>query len=68
MIEEGAQTIRDIRADVEGTVEDLKADSEEKMMESLEKIQDADGSSRKLGICLAQSNWRWGSTPRSLPC
>ena len=66
MIEEGAETIRDIRADVEGTVEDLKADSEVKMMESLEKIQTPSGSSRSC-ICLAQSNWRWGSTP-SLPC
>ena len=42
MVEEGAETIRDIRADVESTVEDLKADSEEKLMERLEEIQEAE--------------------------
>ena len=51
-IEEGAETIRDIRADVEDTVEDLKADSEEKMMESLEEIQKAEVVFKEAGYKL----------------
>ena len=64
MIEEGAETIRDIRADVEGTVEDLKADSEEKMMESLEKIQDAERVFKEAGYLLSAIELEMGFNPK----
>lgn len=64
MIEEGADTIRDIRADVEGTVEDLKADSEEKMMESLEKIQDAERVFKEAGYLLTAIELEMGFNPK----
>ena len=67
MIEEGAETIRDIRADVEGTVEDLKADSEEKMMESLQKIH-AERVFKEAGYLLSAIELEMGFNPRSLPC
>ena len=52
MIQDGAETIRDIRADVEDTVDDLKTDSEEKMMESLEQIQEAERVFKEAGYLL----------------
>ena len=64
MIEEGAETIRDIRADVEGTVEDLKADSEEKMMESLEKIQDSERVFKEAGYLLSAIELEMGFNPK----
>jgi len=64
MIEEGAETIRDIRADVEGTVEDLKADSEEKMMESLEKIQDSERVFKEAGYLLRAIELEMGFNPK----
>ena len=64
MIEEGAETIRDIRADVEGTVEDLKADSEEKMMESLENIQDSERVFKEAGYLLRAIELEMGFNPK----
>lgn len=64
MIEEGAETIRDIRADVEGTVEDLKADSEEKMMESLEKIQESERVFKEAGYLLTAVELEMGFNPK----
>ena len=64
MIEEGAETIRDIRADVEGTVENLKADSEEKMMESLEKIQDSERVFKEAGYLLSAIELEMGFNPK----
>ena len=64
MIEEGAETIRDIRADVEGTVEDLKADSEEKMMESLENIQDSERVFKEAGYRLRAIELEMGFNPK----
>ena len=64
MIEDGAETIRDIRADVEGTVEELKTDSEEKMMESLEKIQDAERVFEEAGYDLRAVELEMGFNPK----
>ena len=64
MVEEGAETIRDIRADVESTVDDLKADSEEKMMESLEKIQDAERVFKEAGYKLQAVRLEMGFNPK----
>jgi hypothetical protein len=64
MIEEGAETIRDIRADVESTVEDLKADSDEKLMESLEKIQDAERVFKEAGYKLRAMKMEMGFNPK----
>ena len=63
-IEEGAETIRDIRADVEDTVEDLKADSEEKMMESLEEIQKAEAVFKEAGYKLRAVEMEMGFNPK----
>ena len=63
-IEEGAETIRDIRADVEDTVEDLKADSEEKMMESLEEIQKAEVVFKEAGYKLRAVEMEMGFNPK----
>ena len=63
-IEEGAETIRDIRADVEDTVEDLKADSEEKMMESLEEIQEAESVFKEAGYKLRAVEMEMGFNPK----
>ena len=64
MVEEGAETIRDIRADVESTVDDLKADSEEKMMESLEKIQNAERVFKEAGYKLQAIRLEMGFNPK----
>ncbi len=64
MIEDGAETIGDIRADVEGTVEELKTDSEEKMMESLEKIQDAERVFEEAGYDLRAVELEMGFNPK----
>ena len=66
MVEEGAETIRDIRADVESTVDDLKADSEEKMMESLEKIQSAERVFEEAGYDLRAVELEMGFNPKVL--
>jgi len=64
MVEEGAETIREIRSDVESTVDDLKADSEEKMMESLENIQDAERVFKEAGYQLHAVKLEMGFNPK----
>jgi|TARA_B100000959_G_scaffold287015_1_gene368651 hypothetical protein len=64
LIQEGADTIRDIRSDVESTVEDLKTDSEEKMMESLERIQDSERVFKEAGYLLHAVELEMGFNPK----
>ena len=66
MVEEGADTIRDIRADVESTVEDLKADSEEKLMERLEEIQEAERVFNESGYKVRAVRMEMGFNPKGV--
>ena len=40
-IEEGANTLRELREEVEGTVDKLKVDSEEKLMDTVTEIRES---------------------------
>ena len=61
-IEEGTNTLKELRSEVEGTVNQLKADSEEKLMDTVTEIQESVNVFEEAGYELVGLRMEMGST------
>ena len=66
-IEEGSTTLRELRAEVEGTVDSLKADSEEKLMDIVTEIQESVQVFEEAGYELIGLRIEMGFNPKVVP-
>ena len=66
-IEEGSTTLRELRAEVEGTVDSLKADSEEKLMDIVTEIQESVEVFEEAGYELIGLRIEMGFNPKVVP-
>lgn len=67
-IEEGSKTLRELREEVEGTVEKLKVDSEEKLMDTVTEIQESTDVFEEAGYELIGLRIEMGFNPKVVPC
>ena len=66
-IEEGTTTLRELRSEVEGTVNQLKADSEEKLMDTVTEIQESVDVFEEAGYELVGLRLEMGFNPKVVP-
>ena len=66
-IEEGSKTLREFREDVEGTVDKLKVDSEEKLMDTVTEIQESTKVFEEAGYELLGLRIEMGFNPKVVP-
>jgi hypothetical protein len=66
-IEEGSNTLRELREEVEGTVDKLKVDSEEKLMDTVTEIQESTGVFEEAGYELIGLRIEMGFNPKVVP-
>ena len=66
-IEEGSTTLRELREEVEGTVEKLKVDSEEKLMDTVTEIQESTDVFDEAGYELIGLRIEMGFNPKVVP-
>ena len=66
-IEEGSTTLRELREEVEGTVEKLKVDSEEKLMDTVTEIQESTDVFEEAGYELIGLRIEMGVNPKVVP-
>ncbi|MBL68197.1 MAG: hypothetical protein CMO74_07060 [Verrucomicrobiales bacterium] len=66
-VEEGSTTLRELREEVEGTVSDLKADNEEKIMDTLTEIQESTSVFEEAGYELIGLRIEMGFNPKVVP-
>ena len=66
-IEEGSNTLRELREEVEGTVDKLKVDSEEKLMDTVTEIQESTKVFEEAGYELLGLRIEMGFNPKVVP-
>ncbi|MBM40559.1 MAG: hypothetical protein CL483_01380 [Acidobacteria bacterium] len=66
-IEEGTNTLKELRSEVEGTVNQLKADSEEKLMDTVTEIQESVNVFEEAGYELVGLRMEMGFNPKVVP-
>ncbi len=66
-IEEGSNTLRELREEVEGTVDKLKVDSEEKLMDTVTEIQESTKVFEEAGYELLGLRVEMGFNPKVVP-
>ncbi len=66
-IEEGSNTLRELREEVEGTVDKLKVDSEEKLMDTVTEIRESTTVFEEAGYELIGMRIEMGFNPKVVP-